>query len=47
MELMGNIKIWQQNVNKSRACQHNLLSNNFLASDQINIIALQEPAIDP
>jgi hypothetical protein len=47
MAIMGNIKIWQQNVNKSCACQHNLLSNNRLARDQINIIALQEPTMDP
>ena len=43
---MQNIKIWQQNVNKSRACQHNLLSNNHLINEEINIITLQEPAID-
>jgi len=47
MELTQNIKIWQQNVNKSRMCQHNLLSNNQLVREGINIIALQEPAIDP
>ena len=41
-----NVKIWQQNVNKSRTCQHNLLSNNHLVRDEVNIIALQEPAID-
>jgi len=28
-------------------CQHNLLSNNQLVREGINIIALQEPAIDP
>ena len=43
---MSHIKIWQQNVNKSRACQHNLLSNNHLINEGVNIIALQEPAID-
>jgi len=42
-----NIKIWQQNVNKSRTCQHNLMSNNHLVREGINIVALQEPAIDP
>jgi exonuclease III len=47
MEMTQNVKIWQQNVNKSRACQHNLLSNNHLINEGINIIALQEPAIDP
>jgi len=40
------IAIWQQNVNKSPTCQHNLLSNNELAHLDIDIIALQEPAIN-
>ena len=39
------IKIWQQNLNKSPACQHDLLSSNKLTSMNIDIIALQEPAI--
>jgi hypothetical protein len=46
MELKEHIAIWQQNVNKLRICQHNLISNNELVSKGINIIALQEPAID-
>ena len=46
MGLTQNIKIWQQNVNRSRACQHNILSNNHLIREEVNIIALQEPAID-
>src|SRR5258707_9494631 len=46
MAVMENIKIWQQNVNKSCACQHNLMSNNHLVREGINIVALQEPAID-
>ena len=41
------LTIWQQNVNKSPSCQHNLLSNNHLANMGIDIIALQEPAINP
>src|SRR5947208_2392937 len=41
------LSIWQQNVNKSPSCQHNLLSNNHLANMGIDIIALQEPAINP
>ena len=45
--MTSNIKIWQQNVNKSRACQHNLISNNHLINKGVNIIALQEPTIDP
>src|SRR5260221_799995 len=45
--MTDNLKIWQQNVNKSRACQHNLISSNHLVREGINVIALQEPAIDP
>jgi len=43
---MDHIAVWQQNVNKSRICQHNILSNNELVTKGISIIALQEPAID-
>jgi hypothetical protein len=39
------IKIWQQNVNKSRICQHDLISSVRLAEQRIDLIALQEPAI--
>ena len=46
MDLIQHFAIWQQNVNKSRACQHNLISNNELVRKGISIIALQEPAID-
>jgi len=38
--------IWQQNVNKSPTCHHNLISSNHLANMGIGIIALQEPAIN-
>ena len=38
--------IWQQNINKSPTCQHNLLSNNKLTHMGIDIVALQEPAIN-
>jgi exonuclease III len=41
----NNIKIWQQNVNKSRICQHDLISSMRLIKKQIDIIALQELAI--
>ena len=41
-----NIAIWQQNINKSPACQHDLISNNALVRMGIDIIALQEPAIN-
>jgi len=46
MDLTDHIAVWQQNVNKSQVCQHNILSNNKLVSKGISIIALQEPAID-
>ena len=42
---MDKLSIWQQNVNKSSACQHNIISNNILVRKGINLIALQEPAI--
>jgi hypothetical protein len=41
-----NIKIWQHNVNKSHACQHNLISSGKLTKWEIDIVALQEPAIN-
>jgi len=40
------LKIWQQNINKSSACQHDLISNDRLIRDGIDIIALQEPSIN-
>ena len=43
---MDHIIVWQQNVNKSRNCQHNLISNNDLINKGISFIALQEPTID-
>jgi hypothetical protein len=39
----NNITIWQQNVNKSRICQHDLISSARLIDKHIDIIALQEP----
>ena len=39
------ISIWQQNVNRSRTCQHDLISSAALARRGIDIVALQEPAI--
>jgi len=39
--------IWQQNVNKSPSCQHNLISSNHLANMGVGLIALQELAINP
>ena len=41
----NNIIIWQQNVNKSRTCQHDLISSTRLIEKQVDVIALQEPAI--
>ena len=46
MDQLNYTKIWQQNVNKSRTSQHNLISNNFLVSNKVSILALQEPSID-
>jgi hypothetical protein len=40
------ITIWQQNINKSCTCQHNILSSGRLIDKGIDIIALQEPAIN-
>ena len=40
------ITIWQQNVNKSPSCQHDLLGNNQLIRSGTSIIALQEPAVN-
>jgi hypothetical protein len=42
---MDEISIWQQNVNKSLACQHDIISNKRLVTKGINIIALQEPVL--
>src|SRR5579863_3808033 len=46
MDLKDTVSIWQQNVNKLPTCQHNLISNNKLTNRNIDIIALQEPAIN-
>ncbi|KAH9993609.1 hypothetical protein BJV77DRAFT_944286, partial [Russula vinacea] len=40
------LKIWQQNVNKSRTCQHDLISSGRLAYEGVDIVALQEPKIN-
>ena len=40
------ITIWQQNINKSHTCQHNLISSGKLVEKGIDIVALQEPAIN-
>ena len=46
MDQLKYTTIWQQNVNKSRTSQHNLISNNYLVRKGVSIIALQEPSID-
>jgi hypothetical protein len=40
------LNIWQQNVNKSPTCQHNLISSGKLIEAEISLTALQEPAIN-
>jgi hypothetical protein len=47
MELVQTkITIWQQNVNKSPSCQHDLISSKALIDMGVNIVALQEPSIN-
>jgi hypothetical protein len=40
------LTIWQQNLNKSPTSQHDLISSNKLTQIGIDIVALQEPAIN-
>jgi ribonuclease HI/exonuclease III len=40
------LAIWQQNLNKSPSGQHALISSGRLAKHNIDIIALQEPAVN-
>jgi hypothetical protein len=42
---MEEISIWQQNVNKSLTCQHDVVSKKRLVSKGINIVALQKPVL--
>jgi hypothetical protein len=42
---MDRFSIWQQNVNKSPSCQHDIISNKRLVMKGISLIALQEPAL--
>ena len=42
---MDRFSIWQQNVNKSPSCQHDIISNKRLVTKGISLIALQEPAL--
>ena len=44
--MLDKLTIWQQNVNKSPASQHNLISNNWLVSIGTGLVVLQEPAIN-
>jgi ribonuclease HI len=41
-----NLVIWQQNVNKSPASQHDLISSKSLIEEEVSIVALQEPALN-
>ena len=38
--------IWQQNLNKSQVGQHNIISSGKLAHANIDIVAIQEPALN-
>jgi exonuclease III len=40
------LTIWQQNLNKSPTSQHDLISSNELTQIGIDIVVLQEPAIN-
>jgi hypothetical protein len=42
---MDRFSIWQQNVNKSPSCQHDIISNKCLVTKGISLITLQEPAL--
>jgi hypothetical protein len=42
----NSISIWQQNINRSCTCQHDLISSAALARRGIDLVALQEPAIN-
>src|ERR1700744_1062280 len=42
----SNLKICQHNVNKSRLCQHDLISSGKRTGWDIDIVALQEPSIN-
>ena len=40
------LTIWQQNMNKLPNCQHTLVSNNILTKHEIDIVVLQELAVN-
>ena len=42
----SDVTIWQQNVNRSQTGQHDLISSGKLVHRGIDIVALQEPAIN-
>jgi hypothetical protein len=42
---MDRLSIWQQNVNKSSLCQHDIISNKGLVAKGIDLIALQKPVL--
>ncbi|KAH9960259.1 hypothetical protein BC827DRAFT_1133358, partial [Russula dissimulans] len=46
MELRNKLSIWQQNINKLPVGQHSLISSSKLTDNKIDIVVLQEPAIN-
>ena len=40
------LTIWQQNLNKSQMGQHDLISSGKLVYANIDVVAIQEPAIN-
>ena len=44
--MQSKLTIWQQNLNKSKTGQHDLISSGKVAYANINIVAIQEPAMN-
>ena len=44
--MQSELTIWQQNLNKSQTGQHDLISSGKLAYANIDIVAIQEPAMN-
>ena len=44
--MQSKLTIWQQNLNKSQMGQHDLIRSGNLAYININIVAIQEPAMN-
>ena len=45
-DTQSELVIWQQNLNKSQTGQHNLISSGKLAYAKIDVVAIQEPAMN-